>query len=88
MVNNSMKMLTVMTRGILLSKAVSLIHPHVRICYLRKFITVLAKTLVRFIGYKCPENSIRNMMFIVTMGTNMRALSHIGTSAMESDDVT
>jgi len=81
-------MLTVMTRGILLSKAVSLIHPHVRICYLRKFIIVLANTLVRFIGYKCPGNSIRTLMFVVTMGTNMRAFSHIGTAAMESDDVT
>jgi len=83
-----MRMLIVMTSRNLLSKVVSLIHPHVRICYLRKFIIVLANTLVRFIGYKCPENSIRNIMFVVTMGTNMRAFSHIGTAAMESDDVT
>ena len=81
-------MLTVMTRGILLSKAVSLIHPHVRICYLRKFITVLAKTLVRFIGFKCPENSIRNIKFIVTMDTNKMAFSQIVTHVVESDDVT
>ena len=81
-------MLTVMTSRILASKAVSLTHPHVRICYLRKFITVLAKTLVRFIGYKCPENSIRNMMFIMTMGTNLKSFPHIVSYAAESDDVT
>jgi len=83
-----MKMLTVMTSRILLSKAVSLIHPHVRICYLRKFIILLASTLVRFIGFRCPENSIRNMMFIMTMGTNMKSFPHIVSYAAETDDVT
>lgn len=82
-----MKMTTVMTSRILLSKAVSLIHPHVRVCYLRKFIIVLADTVVRFIGFRCPENSFRNIMFIVTTGTNMKEFRNIVTSAMESDDV-
>ena len=83
-----MKMLTVMISRILLSKDVAIIHPHVRICYLRKFIIVLANTLVRIIGFRRPENSIRNMMFIMTMGTNMKSFPHIVSYAVESDDVT
>ena len=83
-----MRMLIVMTSRNLLSKVVSLIHPHVRICYLRKFIIILANTLVRIIGLGCPENSIRNMMFIMTMGTNMKSFPHIVSYAAESDDVT
>jgi hypothetical protein len=83
-----MKMLTVMRSRILASKAVSLIHPHVRICYLRKFIIVLDNTLVRFIGFRRTENSIRNMKFIMTIGTNMKLFPHIVSYVAESDDVT
>jgi hypothetical protein len=77
-----------MTSRILLSKAVSLMQPHVRICYLRNFIIILASTFVRFIGFRRPENSIRNMMFIMTMGANMKSFPHIVSYAAESDDVT
>ena len=83
-------MLTVMTSRILLSKVVdmNMVHPLLHICYFRKFIIFLANTLIRFIGSSCPENSFRNMMFIVTMGTNMQPFQHMVTYTVESDDVT
>ena len=76
------------TSRILLSKVVSIIPPLVHICYLRKFIIVLAKTLVRFIGFRCLENSFRNIMFLVTMRTSITAFPYIVSYAVESDDVT
>jgi len=69
-------------------KTISVIQPLINLSYLRKFIIVLDNTLVRFIGFRSPENSIRNMMFIMTMGTNMKLFPHIVSYAAESDDVT
>lgn len=81
-------MLTLITSRILLSKVVAIIHPIIQIFYLRKFIIGLVKTPMRVIGFSCPENSFRNIMFLVTMGTNMKSLSHVVTYALESDDAT
>jgi len=80
-------MITIKTSRILLSKVVTIIRPLVHICYLRKFIIVLAKTLVRFIGFSFTENSSRNIIFLVTIGTSMTAFPYLGTYSMESDDV-
>jgi len=69
-------------------KFISVIPPVINLSHLRKFIIVLANTLVRFIGFRCPESSFKNMMFLVTMGTNMKSFPHTGTYTLESDDVT
>jgi len=83
-----MKMLSVMGCRILVSKVIGQIHPFFQIFYLRIFIVVLANTLVRFIGFRCSENSFKNMMFLVTIGANIRMLPLRGIYALESDDVT
>jgi hypothetical protein len=69
-------------------KGIPIIYPLINLSNFRKFIIVLDNTLVRFIGFKCPENSIRNIKFIVTMDTNKMAFSQIVTHVVESDDVT
>ena len=72
----------------LLIKVINEIHHFVQICYLQKFIIVFSNTFVCFMGFRCPKNSIRNMVFIITMGTNMQAFQHMVTYTAESDGVT
>lgn len=69
-------------------KIISIIQPIINLSYLRKFIFIIADTLKHTSGFSYTENSIRNMMFIMTMGTNLKSFPHIVSYAAESDDVT
>jgi hypothetical protein len=69
-------------------KFISVIHPVINLCHLQKYIFDIVDTLPRFIGSNCPENSLRNIMFLVTMGTSMKSFPNMVTYPVESDDVT
>jgi hypothetical protein len=69
-------------------KIISIIQPIINLSYLRKFIFIIADTLKHTSGFSYTENSIRNIMFLVTMGTGMKSFPHMVTDPVESDDVT
>lgn len=69
-------------------KTISVIQPLINLPYLRKYIIIISDTLKHTSGFSCTENSIRNMMFLITMGTSMKSFPYMVTYPVESDDVT
>jgi hypothetical protein len=86
-VNYSMKKLTELASLHSLAKVKFVICSLLNLSDLRKCISIIADTQERVIRFRLIEYSFKNMMFLITIDTIMKAYPYVVTYPMESDDV-